>query len=1055
MNSNAECVNLIPSDYSLIYSCVVKYQSVQIDRRTTKSIHYLLDNSANSLKVQNGEKESIDTNSSLESNFNCNCSAIHYQSVLQSANDNTETRNQKSLIKTSHLISGQNFNQNSLKTASTSTVNSKLKSTGRLSSASGGHRMPNSNAINFNKNANQHNSTANKINESVGVNQQHQTSKNQAKQAQPTKITDQDAIQLLAEDVESRLEALLRTFIQEEKLRQEARFNSLMGKRSASLNALNSEYSDINQNSDYSSPTNRPNYNQHLSNKNALANKNSNSFGYIKPQQHRMQQSYHLQNSQNVNTQPQQKTTAIKSSHRLDSSPSRSPSRSSSHTSNNSQSSKVTKTRSPSPTGRSSSSSQAANIIPVNRNNLFGQHTRSDQNQKHSNASSNKPVNYLNLHQRSQSPTKDNQSSQLNKSYLQANNNQQFLEQQHLSPYHHRLYSQNNKIYDPFSTNNLQFGRSKDDSHIRRVVVYNLNKDASSVEKKPVIIEQKNSISMNGTLDNNVEKIGANLNDNKGIRLRSAKVRANSPSRVGMINNSAGGATTAGVNTISNSNLIGQNLQSNLKQQQTGNASVLNRIGSNNNGSANTQHTNFNSSNKLSGSSNLNNSNISGNISSGAVKKLSSTGSKVTTTSATTNSNRLNSGHENSSLQQFAKDQNNNLDSNSPQLNVGVGSAAQLNTERKVVRKVIVKELDALNCNKKSESVVNRNSNLNNKTSSPSTTYQQQQQRLSPISNGDLNNVAKMATTLNQQPISTSSNLNNNNKSSLDALLSERDRIYKLRNNNVLSSSDANNNYILAKNNSKYNNSILSNDSLSSSLLNTNNSSSSAAGLLNSTTNLNNLNNDVNQSASRNLPLSSSSLAKRKPLIDRYSPFSLVNEAKQKWEKSVIKNGMNGVLSNSKFNYLDENLVSNYISDNTHDNNDNYFNDNDNDLILNEIYEQSDEEIVDSSMVLIRSRLSRLLNTNGNIENLPNSAIISLLNHLSDKNKTNDKHSKPLPALPLPACLTELNKNEFDSSMPNNNNLPQNHDFNAIMINSMRPPPLLKATGLFDCMLEY
>jgi hypothetical protein len=59
--------------------------------------------------------------------------------------------------------------------------------------------------------------------------------------SQPTRITDSDAIQLLAEDVESRLEALLRTFIQEEKLRQQARQHNMttMGRRSLSLTSLN------------------------------------------------------------------------------------------------------------------------------------------------------------------------------------------------------------------------------------------------------------------------------------------------------------------------------------------------------------------------------------------------------------------------------------------------------------------------------------------------------------------------------------------------------------------------------------------------------------------------------------------------------------------------------------------------------------------------------------------------------------------------------------------------------------------------------------------------
>lgn len=1011
--------DLVPSDYSLIYSCVIKYQSVLLDKRRTKSIHCLV-NLDDFVQLKQNNKLIKSNSSLLNQSFGCDCCAIHFSSTLREQSStvhNTHQFENSPQNTPKNIVTNQKFNYspllnqqalNATKTASTSILNSKLKgSSNRLTTATTGHRMPNSNSINSNKNAtnsNQHSST-NKSNEKLQTTT-NQTNKQQTSTNQAKRITDQ-AIQLLAEDVESRLEALLRTFIQEEKLRQEARYNSLMGKRSASLNALNSVYADTtNQemmNSDYL-PMSR--YNQQ-------SNKATN-FGFIKPQ-HQMKQSYQLHNSQTVNTP--QKSAGIKtSSHRLDSS----PSRSNTSTNNSLQNSKAvtSRTRSPSPNSRQSSSPQpsSTNLYPVNRNNLFGQHQRTDQNNKQtaSSSSNKQPTTYLNLHQRSQSPTKDNQpikSSQLVKQQQQHILNNQSIG--HSS--HHRIYSPNqSKFYDPFSTNSSQFGRSKDDSHIRRVVVYNLNKDAASVEKKPIIIEGSKNAAMNGTLNNgyvqqqtksaaNVtstgEKIGT-TNDNQAIRLRSAKTRTNSPSRVGSLlngNNIVGSNNTVGESTLQSKNNI-------LKQQQTNNSLATGRIAALSNTSpANT--------NKLLTSSNLNNNTSN-------TKKLSSTATgKVTNT----NSNRLTTGHE-SSLQQF-KDHN-NLDS----MNVGVGTAAQqLNTaERKVVRKVIVKELDG----PRSESVVNSSSNLSNKPK----TYQQQ--RLSPISNGDLNSVAKMAT-LNapQQPV-LPTNLNNQ-VSSLDALLSERDRIlnnrdqYKQLRNNVLS--DANNNYILSKTNNKFNTS--SNSDLSSS----SNSSSSAAGLLNSTS----LNN-VNQSTNRNLPLSSSA-AKRKPLIDRYSPFSIVNEARQRFEETV-KNGMNGQIA-SRFNCLDN--KEDYLKDV-------------NDLIFNETYEQPDEELVDSSMVLIRSKLHRMLNTNGNvISDLPNSAIFSLLNHLSN-NKTQNES--------LPACLADLNKSELllntshntsfsDESLSSSTQLyapkiAQSLTSATTAINSMRPP-LMVTTNSSDCMLFF
>lgn len=1046
---------LVSSDYCLVYSCVIKYQSILLDRRRTKSIHCLINTNESTIqsKEENLNKTELKRSNSshLNQSSDCSCCAIHFTSGLEKdleklKNFNRLTNRRRFFSKTNQKLS-QNLSSSSYstnqssyflsnlfsstvreslicfdqqildssKTASTSTINSKqLKSTGqRLSSSSAGHRMPNND--NF-KNANQQfSSTTDKINEnvqqSVGVNQ---TSTNQTK-TQPTRITDQDAIQLLAEDVESRLEALLRTFIQEEKLRQEHRYNSLMGKRSASLSALNSDYNDtdsiqdaLNRNEYLVSSS--PSYNQQLT-----SNKQSNNLGYVKPQQHRMQQSYQLHNSQNVNNQ-QQKSTALKTSHRLDSS----PSRSSELQNNRLQSSKVT-ARSPSPTGRSKSGQNinSSNIIPVNRNNLFGQHTRSDQiNQNKTQTSTNKPVttNYLNLHQRSSLSNKDSQqqkilkthpqqsSQQSNKQYSTQSNNNNLISNRNQFPghsSHHRLYSPSNRLaYDPFSGHSSQFlGRSKDDSHIRRVVVYNLNKDVASVEKKPVIIIE-GSKSMNGTLNNNFntqknvtttvtgEKIGTNLNDNQSIRLRSAKTRANSPSRVGMMNGTA----------------------NNNKIQQQNNTSTSNRI----------QNSPANTPTNKSSSSGTNSSLMVGNISSNstASKKLSSLNSTSNKLIAT---NRLTTGHENS-LQ--LKDQNNNLD------HVGVsGSAAQLNTaERKVVRKVIVKELDGPNSS-------------NNLTNKQQTVTYQQQQRLSPILNGDLNrgDAPKMATlNTQQQPISTN---NNQAISSLDVLLSERDRIlnnrdqYKQLRNNVLlsASSDANNNYILSK----------TKNDLTPSLLSTN--SSLAAGLLSN-----------NQSTNRNLPLSSSSSsslssfsnsAKRKPLIDRYSPFSIVNEARQRFEETVNKNGMNDSLSCCRFN-LDHSLNKNDDVD--------FLND---DFIFGECYEQSDEEIVDSSMILIRSRLSSMLKTNGNLpdlepSNLPNSTIISLLNHLSEINNNENQHEK----LSLPACLADLNKNDLIKpqklSLDNN---PTTFDKNLSLkpqldlpnlstpnaFNSMRPPFVL------------
>ena len=1047
---------LVPSDYSLIYTCVVKYQSVLLDRRRTRSIHHLVHTSeATNAADRAAHRLSRSHSSRFEQSPDCACSAIHYSSGLNDNLDKYQLIDRLTNQHRFHKPTNQKLNPNSSshtnqsstssgseqvpnpqilvyspnrhsppKTASTSHLNSKLKSntctnTGsRLSSAAtGGHRMPNSNSF---KNATQHTSSTNKFNENVqqgvGVNQQ-PASTNQAK-AQPTRITDQDAIQLLAEDVESRLEALLRTFIQEEKLRQEARYNSLMGKRSASLSALNSDYNSDQDalNVDYS-PIARSAYGTQQSTKhNSVTNKAN--LGYVKPQQHRMQQSYQLHNSQNVNTPQQQKPTAIKvaSSHRLDSS---SPSRSSAQN-NAANNSKVntSRTRSPSPTGRSVAQI-TSNIMPVNRNNLFGQHTRSDQtvgqSKSPSPSSTNKPIttNYLNLHQRSHSPSsKDapqtlknhqSQSSQLAKQHQMASNNSLMNNQFLGHSSHHRLYSPNHRLYDPFSGNSSQFGRSKDDSMIRRVVVYNLNKEAASVEKKPVVIES--SKSMNGTLNSNfstrtneaaaaaADKIGTNLNDNQAIRLRSssAKTRANSPSRVGMMNGTA----------IGNIGQQQKTIQKQTSSTSTGRLTTANSP-----------------ANTVSKSSSSNNSSVVSNsaTTTAAAKKLSSTtGSKVITGPT---ANRLTTGgHENSSSLQL-KDQNNNLDhsANRSTSNVGgSGSAAQqLSTERKVVRKVIVKELDGPNT--RSESAVN--SSLNKPT---------YQQRLSPILNGDLTSAPKMATlNTQQQPVSTS---NSQSVSSLDALLSERDRIlnnrdqYKQLRNNVLSSasSDANNNYILSKNNNK--------NDLTSSLSSSTNSS--AAGLLSS------------QSTNRSLPLSSSSnsvSAKRKPLIDRYSPFSIVHEARQRFEETVHKNGMNGQVPSSRFDL------------------DSLDNDPNDDLIFSELYEQSDdEEIADSSMVLIRSRLSSMLSTNATASDLPNSTIISLLNHLSNNNNRKKEHEP----LPLPACLSELNNCDLNKS--------QNASFNdraaslnspqldspdlpspITAINSMRPPLLL--TSPSDCM---
>lgn len=868
-------------------------------------------------------------------------------------------------------------------------------------------------------------------------------------------------MQLLAEDVESRLEALLRTFIQEEKLRQEARYNSLMGKRSASLSALNSDYTDAGSpelsGADYSvSPISRSLYGPQLSRSgggSGLTANKSNNFGYVKPQQHRMQQSYQLHNSQNVNTPQQQKPTAIKTSHRLDASPGRSSS-----VQSNSPGSKVvvTRTRSPSPTGRQQSSGPSSNLFPVNRNNLFGQHQRADQASKAtSTMPANKPTSYLNLHQRSQSPSKDGnqpaigskssqqpQSSQLVSSKPHTASGQQFLG--HGSS--HRLYapsSNQSKFYDPFSTSSSQFGRSKDDSHIRRVVVYNLKDAASASEKKPVIIEQQQGLkSVNGTLNNgyapNVTSGSSEKTetaDNQAIRLRSAKTRANSPNRVGMLNGSGNMSAASGAAQIGQSHSSGAG-------KQAANSLATGRLAL-----SSPANTAAGGHGKSSSGSSLN----SNTNSQAAGKKLSSSGSSKLAGSTTNSpSSRLAAGHENaSSLQQF-KDHNNNLDSK----HVGVGSAAQLNTERKVVRKLIVKELDGA----RNESAVNSSGassgsgGLNKPTSS---TYQQQQQRLSPISNGDLNSVPTMAA-LNTQPAPTGNQLNHHPVSSLDALLSERDRIlnnrdqYKQLRSNALAS-DLNNNYLLSMNN-KFN-AALGDLSPSSGL----SGSSSAAGLLSSAGLAGNrtaLGGHQSAVTNRNLPLSSSAAsAKRKPLVDRYSPFSIVNEARQRFEETV-KNGMNHP-SPSRFHSLDNSLENCDLDLNADPL------DLSDELLFNELAaEQSDEEIVDSSMVLIRARLSRLLNGNGhnvNVANLPNSAILSLLNHLSNAKQT---EHQPL-TLPLPACLAELNR-IGDEPLPLNashntpfsllspNSAPLSASPSIATINSMRPPLII--TNPSDCM---
>lgn len=862
-------------------------------------------------------------------------------------------------------------------------------------------------------------------------------------------------MQLLAEDVESRLEALLRTFIQEEKLRQEARYNSLMGKRSASLSALNSDYTDAASpelsNADYSvSPISRSLYGQQLNRPGGspIANKSTGFGGYVKPQQHRMQQSYQLHNSQNVNTPQQQKPTAIKTSHRLDSSPGR-PSSAQSSPSNSKV--VVTRTRSPSPTGRQ----PQANLFPVNRNNLFGQHQRAEQQNKATSttATGSKPTSYLNLHQRSQSPSKDGgqaaaskssqpQSSQLVSSGSSSNKqpaSSQFLG--HSSS--HRLYAPNQiKFYDPFSTSSSQFGRSKDDSHIRRVVVYNLKDAASASEKKPVIIEQQQGLkSMNGTLNNGFANVTsgekAETADNQAIRLRSAKTRANSPNRVGILNGSSSGnmSTTSGVGAVG----AAQHSASSAGKQAT-NSLATGRLALNS--AANTASGSKASSN--SGSSSLN----SNTNSLAAGKKLSSsTGPKVTTTTTSAASSRLAAGHENS-FQQF-KDHNNNLDSQ--QSGVGVGSAAQLNTERKVVRKVIVKELDG---GPRSESSVNSSGGSGSSKPTHSSTYQQQQQRLSPISNGDLTSVPAMAT-LNSPPPMTNSH---HPVSSLDALLSERDRIlnnrdqYKQLRSNVLAS-DANNNYLLSsKNNNKFNTTHSELSAQSAGLT----SGTTAAGLPSSAGLVGNRAALGHQSANtttanRNLPLSSSAAsAKRKPLVDRYSPFSIVSDVRQRFEETH-KNGMNDALNDpspSRFHSLDDyNLETNADPLDSSD-----------ELLFNELAcDQSDEEIVDSSMVLIRSKLSRLLSANGhnvNLTALPNSAILSLLNHLS-KNKQTE--NEPL-TLPLPACLAELNRLD-ELPLNTSHNTPFSHASpncaplapSIASINSMRPPLVITSLPA-DCM---
>lgn len=927
--------------------------------------------------------------------------------------------------------------------------------------------MPNTTNSFSSKNASPQSQSANKVSKSAQsvAGSQPQATTNAAKKQQqqqshqPTRITDQDAImQLLAEDVESRLEALLRTFIQEEKLRQEARYNSLMGKRSASLSALNSDYSDAGSpelsGADYSvSPISRSLYGQQLSRSGGglTANKSNNNFGYVKPQQHRMQQSYQLHNSQNVNTPQQQKPTAIKTSHRLDASPSRSSS-----VQSNAPGSKVvvTRTRSPSPTGRQQSSA-SPNLFPVNRNNLFGQHQRPEQASKATSTTPvNKPTSYLNLHQRSQSPSKDgNQPANSSKSSQQQPQSSQLVSSKpsggqpflgHSSS--HRLYapsSNQSKFYDPFSTSSSQFGRSKDDSHIRRVVVYNLKDAASASEKKPVIIEQQQGLkSVNGTLNNgyapNVtsgEK--TETADNQAIRLRSAKTRANSPNRVGMLNGSGNMSAASGAAQIAQSGGAGK---------QAANSLATGRLSS----PANTAGGKSSSGSSLASSLNSNTN------SQAASKKLSaSTAGSGKLAGSTVNSanSRLAAGHENAgSLQQF-KDHN-NLDSP----HVGGGSAAQLNTERKVVRKLIVKELDGA----RNESAANSSgaSGGSGALSKPTSSSTYQQQRLSPISNGDLNSVPTMAA-LNTQPAPAGNQLNHHPVSSLDALLSERDRIlnnrdqYKQMRSNALAS-DVNNNYLLSMNSNKFN-AGLGDLSPSSSL--SGGSSSSAAGLLSSAGLSGNRTplggHQSSTTTNRNLPLSSSAAsAKRKPLVDRYSPFSIVNEARQRFEETV-KNGMNHPSPSSRFHSLDNSLENCDLDLNADPL------DLSDELLFNELAgEQSDEEIVDSSMVLIRARLSRLLNGNGhnvNVASLPNSAILSLLNHLSNTKQTDHQ------PLTLPACLAELKptgdeplnaSHNTPFSLLSPNSAPLSTPSPSIAaINSMRPP--LVITNPSDCMRNF
>lgn len=188
--------------------------------------------------------------------------------------------------------------------------------------------------------------------------------------SKPTRITDQDAIQLLAEDVESRLEALLRTFIQEEKLRQQARQQHLtMGRRSLSLTSLNA-CTDLSPTTDtLDAPVD-----QHSC---------SHSHHHHSQHHHQPQQQLHHHSQQSHNNQW---NTIGPSNHWSSLSPASSVSTCSSASSSASSTSQSTNSKSfgqLSPNNRSSSTTPTAHVHSSSANSLHHQHQPQHHNHHH------------------------------------------------------------------------------------------------------------------------------------------------------------------------------------------------------------------------------------------------------------------------------------------------------------------------------------------------------------------------------------------------------------------------------------------------------------------------------------------------------------------------------------------------------------------------------------------------------------------------------------------------------------------------------------------------